>query len=104
MNSSDRGSTIGTFRDQEVLARYSEHYLKEGEAYFITRQTFAPGTRTQPHKQDYFEFFRVISGQVTHWVNGQGVPVEQHELVFVRPDDTHAFEVANEKSHVAVLM
>lgn len=43
------------------------------------------------HTHDYYELFLVFSGQANHHINGQVQQMNKGTVVFIRPDDSHAF-------------
>lgn len=43
------------------------------------------------HSHTYYEIFLVVSGFVTHFVNGKKDILPEGTLVFIRPDDAHSF-------------
>jgi AraC family cel operon transcriptional repressor len=43
------------------------------------------------HSHDYFELFLVNNGSATHQVNGSTQALAKGTVVFIRPDDTHAY-------------
>jgi Transcriptional regulator containing an amidase domain and an AraC-type DNA-binding HTH domain len=45
------------------------------------------------HGHDFYEIFIVISGQCTHAVNGEAQHLKEGAMVFIRPDDTHGYDL-----------
>ncbi|WP_336773887.1 AraC family transcriptional regulator [Paenibacillus sp. MMO-58] len=45
------------------------------------------------HGHDFYEIFIVISGQCTHLVNGDTQFLKEGAMVFIRPDDTHSYDL-----------
>lgn len=58
------------------------HYISEGTAL---------------HSHDFAEIFIVLSGSISHYVNGEKQMLEAGSLVFIRPSDFHRFEVEGDK-------
>ena len=58
------------------------HYISEGTAL---------------HSHDFAEIFIVLSGAISHYVNGEKQSLEAGALVFIRPSDSHRFEIAGDK-------
>ena len=52
---------------------------------------YAANDRYNPHCHDFYEIFVTISGTVTHRVNGVTQKLGEGTLVFIRPDDVHAY-------------
>lgn len=54
------------------------------------------GTRSDgssPHTHDFWEMMYVLEGVGTHWVNEQPSVLKVGELLLLRPDDCHAFQM-----------
>ena len=47
---------------------------------------------TPMHCHDYYELFLITSGRCLHRVNGGVQTLAEGALVFIRPDDTHAYD------------
>ncbi|NIK70383.1 AraC family transcriptional regulator [Paenibacillus sp. BK720] len=45
------------------------------------------------HGHDFYEIFIVISGRCTHLVNGNTQLLREGAMVFIRPDDTHGYDL-----------
>ncbi len=58
-----------------------------GDLYFIE----APRSGTKPHCHDFAEIIFVNAGSLLHRVNGERQPLAAGDIVFMRPDDVHAF-------------
>ena len=48
------------------------------------------------HSHEYYEFFLIASGRCMHSVNGGVQRLAEGALVFIRPDDTHAYDYDGE--------
>lgn len=48
---------------------------------------------TELHSHDFWEFFIVVKGVVNHNLNSSSVILDENSLVFIRPDDTHCFNI-----------
>lgn len=68
------------------------NYLGSGEHFHLAWKTISPGSVPGSHTHDFYELFRVVSGAGRHHVNGLVEDLAPGALVFIRPDDTHAFE------------
>ncbi len=53
-----------------------------------------PAAGTVEHAHEFGELILILSGAITHCVNGEKQLLEQNTIVFVRPDDRHAFRPA----------
>lgn len=49
------------------------------------------------HDHDFYEFFLILSGTVTHIVNGVKQVLTPGNLVFIRPADRHSYERHNQE-------
>jgi len=58
------------------------HYISEGTAL---------------HSHGFAEIFIVLSGSISHYVNGEKQVLDAGSLVFIRPSDFHRFEIGGEK-------
>ena len=74
---------------------------KSGRMFFHIRQ----GDYEKPHSHEgYYEFLFMISGKITHTVNGTEKPLEPNTLCLVRPTDIHMTVSENpEKVRYAIL-
>jgi len=52
---------------------------------------------TALHSHDFAEIFIVLSGSIFHYVNGEKQSLDAGSLVFIRPSDSHRFEVGGDK-------
>ena len=43
------------------------------------------------HTHDYFEFFLLYEGKMSHLINGEEKCVDEGSLLFIRPEDVHGF-------------
>ncbi len=43
------------------------------------------------HRHDFYEVFYIISGEVSHLVNGQPQKLYEGDLIFLSPNDSHMF-------------
>ena len=53
-----------------------------------------------PHTHTFYELFWVESGEGCHWIYGERRMMNPGFLVFIRPEDSHAFSVAEEGRQV----
>lgn len=53
-----------------------------------------PAAGTVEHSHEFGEVVLILSGAITHCVNGEKQLLEANSIVFVRPDDRHAFQPA----------
>lgn len=70
--------------------RWSQ-FSEQGEAFHLVRKRMKGRRATMLHSQDFSEVFWIEEGGGTHVVNGNALPVEKGDLVFVRANDIHAF-------------
>lgn len=48
-----------------------------------------------PHSHEFYEIFMLTEGAITHIVNGKHIPLQEGDLVLIRPHDAHTYEVNN---------
>ncbi|MWC31226.1 helix-turn-helix domain-containing protein [Paenibacillus sp. MMS18-CY102] len=74
----------------EMLKYTAEAHLGPGvESHFFTISSLAYASPLHTH--DFFELFLITSGSAIHLVNGKQEPLTEGMLVFIRPDDCHAY-------------
>lgn len=67
-------------------------YIREDEAFHFARKHLAKRFPEKAHSHDFFEVFFIESGRTLHWINGETQTLEPGQMIFVRPDDCHAFK------------
>lgn len=65
------------------------HVDKEAECLF--KQTIGDNDTTIYHSHSFYEIFLIVSGTVTHYINGKTDVLPEGTLVFMRPDDAHTY-------------
>ncbi len=78
--------TIYTDQPQDYVIEH-EKLLKENR--LITARKHTRFVYFPPHKHDYVEFFYVLSGSVTHKVEGKKLVVKSGELLFMNQHTVH---------------
>jgi len=68
-----------------------ETYIGPHEAFHVARKRLATRFPERAHNHNFFEVFLIESGKTAHWINGEMQMLEPGQLVFVRPQDAHAF-------------
>jgi len=66
-------------------------YISASEAFHFARKQLAQKFPERAHDHDFYEVFLIESGKSAHWINGVTQTLEPGQLVFVRPNDVHAF-------------
>lgn len=61
------------------------------EAECLYRYVYGANDVFYPHCHDFYEIFITVSGIVTHFINGITQKLPEGSLVFIRPDDVHAY-------------
>ena len=61
------------------------------EAECFYQYVYGSNDAYNPHCHDFYEIFFTVSGTVTHMVNGITYKLPEGCLVFIRPDDFHAY-------------
>lgn len=67
------------------------NWLFSGEDGICTKIAFQDADACS-HNHNYYEFFLVISGRLTHYINDKKKIVGTGSLVFIRPNDIHSFQ------------
>jgi AraC family cel operon transcriptional repressor len=68
----------------------------ESEIHYAYHKSLA--TITTPHTHDFFEIFLITKGEAFHRINDKQEIIEEGDLVFIRPKDTHNYEKSDDKS------
>jgi AraC family cel operon transcriptional repressor len=68
-----------------------DSYISHSEQFHFARKHLEPREPPFLHRHDYFELFLVERGATWHLFGGQRDLLERGAMVFVRPDDAHAF-------------
>lgn len=68
-----------------------DSYLQAGEHFHFVRKELDTRPPACRHRHDFFELFLIERGRVQQWINGRTETLNRGHLVFVRPDDVHAF-------------
>ena len=63
----------------------------DSEAECLYRYVYGANDVFYPHCHDFYEIFITVSGTVTHFINGITQKLPEGSLVFIRPDDVHAY-------------
>lgn len=48
------------------------------------------------HGHDFYEIFVILAGRCTHLINGEKQTLEEGEMAFIRPGDTHGYDFCGE--------
>ena len=67
-------------------------YVEPGEAFHFAHKQLDAQQPRFAHWHDYHEVFVVERGRVRHFINGDVEMLERGTVVFIRPEDTHAFQ------------
>lgn len=65
------------------------------EAECLYQYVYGANDMFNPHCHEFYEIFITISGTVTHLINGITQKLPEGSLVFIRPDDCHAYVYDN---------
>ncbi|MBR1970554.1 MAG: helix-turn-helix domain-containing protein [Clostridia bacterium] len=63
----------------------------DSEAECLYRYVYGANDIFFPHTHTFYEIFITVSGTVTHFINGVKQKLPEGSLVFIRPDDVHAY-------------
>lgn len=61
------------------------------EAECLYRYVYGKNDVFYPHCHEFYEIFLTVLGEVTHQINGKVQKLPEGSLVFIRPDDVHAY-------------
>lgn len=61
------------------------------QAQCLYRYVYGANDIYRPHNHEFYEIFITISGTVTHYINGITQKLPEGSLVFIRPEDIHAY-------------
>ncbi len=76
------------------MKNYTRLTLERGvdmESQCRYRYVFGANDIFYPHCHEFYEIFITVKGVVTHLVNGIQTKLPEGSLLFIRPDDIHAF-------------
>ena len=62
------------------------------------------GIMLNPHCHEYYEIFIAVNGNLEHWINGKTVILPEGSMVFIRPDDVHAYTCSSDTADKASYM
>lgn len=67
-------------------------YLAPEEHFHFARKQLSRDPPPVQHHHDYYELFMIEDGRCLHLINETEEALEIGDMVFIRPDDTHAFQ------------
>ena len=68
-----------------------DSYIARDEAFHFARKALDQRRPPFLHRHDYYEVFLVERGSTQHLINGRTEQLGKGAIVFIRPDDAHAF-------------
>lgn len=68
-----------------------EDFLAKNEMFHIARVTIKSKLDLSYHSHNYAELLWIEYGNGIHHINGMDMPIEQNELIMIRPNDKHTF-------------
>ena len=77
--------------------------LADGTKIRLTRATLAPTRPRTLHDHDFYELFWVQNGKVRHHLSDRTDTLEEGDVVFLRPGQTHALQGRGEHALVVSL-
>ncbi len=75
--------------DSAIRLPVFAHVDRDAECLF--KQTIGDNDTTIYHSHSFYEIFLIVSGTVTHYINGKTDILPEGTLVFIRPDDAHTY-------------
>lgn len=74
-------------------------YHTDSDAGFLLRHIYGKTERFVMHTHDFYELFLIVSGDITHCINGEVHILKPGSLVFMRPDDVHTYIYRDEPDY-----
>ena len=74
-------------------------YHTDPDTGFLLRHIYGKTERFIMHTHDFYELFLIISGNVTHCINGEVHILKPGSLVFMRPGDVHTYIYRDEPEY-----
>lgn len=74
-----------------------ESYIQPDVAFHFARKDLDARRPRYAHTHNYYELFLVEHGSTAHRINGRLETLPRGALVFVRPEDTHAFQASEDE-------
>ena len=87
----DSDEVMGIFDISDIPRIALDAELGPKNAFHISRRPVKRDPPRVPHQHEFFEVFWIASGSCTHFINGEVERLSARQLVFIRPDDKHAF-------------
>ena len=76
---------------QDFFTIHLDKQIAAGSAFRRNKPFVEKEKIRRIHNHDFYECFWIETGRCTHFINGREENLEQNSLVFIRPDDRHAF-------------
>lgn len=83
----------------DKVKRLLAKYHTDPESGFLLRHIYGKTERFILHTHDFYELFLIVSGNVSHYINGQMLTLKPGSLVFMRPDDVHNYIYRDEPNY-----
>ena len=68
------------------------NYIRDDEAFHFARKHLAKRFPEKAHNHDFYEVFLIENGRTQHWINGETQALTPGQMMFIRPEDCHAFK------------
>ena len=78
------------------------NYIRPDEAFHFARKSLDSRRPPYRHRHDYYEVFFVERGKTRHYINHRTDVLERGDIVFIRPDDTHALQAVGDQPCVII--
>ena len=69
-----------------------DSYIGPDEAFHFARKHLARRFPDKAHDHDFHEVFLIEDGRTQHWINGEYQVLAPGQMMFLRPQDRHAFK------------
>ncbi|WP_224826233.1 AraC family transcriptional regulator [Cognatishimia sp. MH4019] len=74
--------------------------LPDDDVFLITRAMPSGKRPKLAHTHDFYELFWIVNGRVRHRINGDVEDLEEGDMVFIRPSDTHSVQGKGAEPHL----
>lgn len=82
----------------------TEEFMKTSKSLHVFKCKFSPElVKEMPHTHEFIEIVYILSGRMTHLINGQSYEVRRGDVLFMNYGCTHEFFSEEEATYVNIL-